>query len=71
MVLRSASWEPAHRPIKPVTIQTKLIATSAELDAITDFPDRAEPATVHALGLTDFVASVAITGPKNRPDLEA
>ena len=44
---------------------------SAEVDAITDFPDRAEPATVHALGLTDFVASVAITGPENRPDLEA
>ena len=43
----------------------------AEVDAITDFPDRAEPAEVRALGLTDFVASVAITGPENRADLEA
>ena len=42
-----------------------------EIDAISDFPERAEPAQVRALGLTDFVASVAITGPTARPDLEA
>ncbi|HHS94898.1 MAG TPA: efflux RND transporter permease subunit, partial [Rhodobacterales bacterium] len=44
---------------------------SGEIDAITDFPTRAEKAQVRALGLTDFVASVAITGLDNRPDLEA
>jgi len=41
----------------------------SEIDAITDFPERAEAATVKPLGLTDFVASVAITGPKSRSDL--
>ena len=41
----------------------------SEIDAITDFPDRAEAATVKALGTTDFVASVAITGPASRVDL--
>jgi len=48
-----------------------LAEVTAELDAITDFPARAEPAAVHAVGLTDFVASVAITGPDHRPTLEA
>ncbi|MCP5036844.1 MAG: efflux RND transporter permease subunit [Rhodobacteraceae bacterium] len=43
----------------------------SEIDAIADFPDRAETATVRPLGLTDFVASVAITGPSSRPELEA
>ena len=42
----------------------------SEVDAITDFPDRAEAATIRPLGQTDFVASVAITGPKNRTDLK-
>ncbi|MCB1339152.1 MAG: efflux RND transporter permease subunit [Maritimibacter sp.] len=48
-----------------------LAEVTAEVDAITEFPDRAEPAQVRALGLTDFVASVAITGPEDRPGLEA
>ena len=43
----------------------------SEIDAITDFPERAEMPRVKVLGLTDFVASVAITGPSSRPDLEA
>ncbi|TYB87899.1 efflux RND transporter permease subunit [Oceaniovalibus sp. ACAM 378] len=43
----------------------------SEIDAITDFPARAETARVKPLGLTDFVASVAITGPTSRPELEA
>ena len=43
----------------------------SEVDAITDFPDRAEAPRVRALGRTDFVASVAITGPASRPELEA
>ena len=42
----------------------------AEMDAITDFPDRAETARVRSLGLTDFVASVAISGPSLRPELK-
>jgi multidrug efflux pump subunit AcrB len=42
----------------------------SEIDTITDFPERAETARVKALGLTDFVASVAITGPSTRPELK-
>lgn len=40
-----------------------------EIEAISDFPERAEPALIRPLGLTDFVASVAITGPTDRTDL--
>jgi multidrug efflux pump subunit AcrB len=43
----------------------------SEIEAIDDFPDRAETPRIRPLGLTDFVASVAITGPASRPDLEA
>ena len=42
-----------------------------EIDAVTDFPDQAEEPVVRQLGRTDFVASVAITGPASRPDLKA
>lgn len=42
-----------------------------EVDAITDFPDEAEDPVVKQLGRTDFVASVALTGPVGRPDLKA
>lgn len=42
-----------------------------EIESITDFPDRAEQATIRQLGRTDFVASVAITGPKQKADLKA
>jgi HAE1 family hydrophobic/amphiphilic exporter-1 len=42
-----------------------------EIEAINDFPDTAEPPTVRQLGRTDFVASVAITGPAGRTDLKA
>ncbi|MCB1358389.1 MAG: efflux RND transporter permease subunit [Maritimibacter sp.] len=48
-----------------------LAEVTAEVDAITDFPDRAERPSVRALGLTDFVASVAVTGPDHGPTLEA
>lgn len=44
---------------------------SAEIDAISDFPDRAEAARIQPLGLTDFVASVAVTGTDSRPELRA
>lgn len=43
---------------------------TGEIEAIKDFPERAEPPRVRPLGLTDFVASVAITGPSTRPELE-
>ncbi|MCK0150052.1 efflux RND transporter permease subunit [Marivita sp. S6314] len=42
----------------------------SEIDAITDLPARAETARVRALGQTDFVASVAVTGPNRRTDLK-
>ncbi len=42
----------------------------SEIDAIADFPDRAEAARVRPLGQTDFVASIAITGPDTRTDLK-
>jgi multidrug efflux pump subunit AcrB len=42
-----------------------------EVDAITDFPDEAEEPVVKQLGRTDFVASVALTGPSSNPDLKA
>ena len=42
----------------------------SEIDAINDFPERAEAAKIRALGRTDFVASVAITGPADLIDLK-
>ncbi|MBV1903789.1 MAG: efflux RND transporter permease subunit [Marinosulfonomonas sp.] len=49
--------------------QAFVAEVKSEIDAITDFPDRADAAIVRPLGLTDFVASVAITGPQSRSDL--
>ncbi|WP_424943136.1 efflux RND transporter permease subunit [Aliiroseovarius crassostreae] len=42
----------------------------SEIDGITDLPARAETARVRALGQTDFVASIAVTGPERRTDLK-
>ncbi len=42
-----------------------------EVDAIDDFPDEVEEPVIKQLGRTDFVASVAVTGPEQRPDLKA
>lgn len=42
-----------------------------EIDAIDDFPDRAETPVIRQLGMTDFVASVAVTGPEDRRELKA
>ncbi len=44
-----------------------------EIDAITDFPDNAESPIVKQLGLTDFVAAVAVSlpEPSTVPDLKA
>lgn len=50
--------------------QTFVADVKSEIDAITDLPARAETARVRALGQTDFVASVAVTGPTNRTDLK-
>ncbi len=44
---------------------------TSEIEAISDLPDRAEPPRIRTLGQTDFVVSVAITGPENRTDLRA
>ncbi len=50
--------------------QTFVADVKSEIDAITDLPERAETARVRALGQTDFVASVAVTGPVQRTDLK-
>lgn len=42
----------------------------SEIDAITDFPERAEAVRVRPLGQIDFVASVALTGPTTRTGLK-
>ncbi len=42
-----------------------------EVEAIKDFPDSVEKPIVKQLGRTDFVASVAITGPENKAELKA
>ncbi len=42
-----------------------------EIDAIDDFPDEVEDPIVKQLGRTDFVASVAVTGADQRPELKA
>lgn len=42
-----------------------------EIDAIDSFPDEVEAPVVRQLGLTDFVAAVAIAGPDRLPDLKA
>ena len=42
----------------------------SEIEAINDFPERAEAAKIKPLGQTDFVASVAITGPESLTDLK-
>lgn len=44
---------------------------TSEIEAISDLPDRAEAPRIRTLGQTDFVVSVAITGPENRTDLDA
>jgi multidrug efflux pump subunit AcrB len=42
-----------------------------EVEAIDDFPDQAEAPIIRQLGRTDFVASLAVTGPQDRSDLKA
>ena len=43
----------------------------SEVEAIDEFPDEVETPIIKQLGRTDFVASVAITGPTNRVALKA
>ncbi|MCF6316405.1 MAG: efflux RND transporter permease subunit [Marinosulfonomonas sp.] len=50
--------------------QTFVADVKSEVDAINEFPDRAEEPRIKALGLTDFVASVSLTGPVTRTDLK-
>ncbi len=42
-----------------------------EVEAITDFPDKSEQPIIRQLGRSDFVASVAVTGPRQRAELKA
>ena len=42
-----------------------------EVEAIDNFPDQAEKPIIRQLGLVDFVAAVAVTGPMAAPDLKA
>ncbi len=42
-----------------------------EIEAVDDFPEESETPTIRQLGRTDFVASIAVTGPTKKPDLKA
>ena len=44
---------------------------TTEIEAITDFPDKAERPTTILLGRTDFVADIALTGTHNPSELKA
>ncbi|MCP5093853.1 MAG: efflux RND transporter permease subunit [Gammaproteobacteria bacterium] len=48
-----------------------LAKVKTEVDAIDDFPDKAESPVIEQLGTTEFVVSVAITGFDRRTDLKA
>ncbi|PCH66174.1 MAG: acriflavin resistance protein [Rhodobacteraceae bacterium] len=50
--------------------QSFVADVKSEIEGITEFPDRAELAQIKVRGQTDFVASVAITGPETRLDLK-
>jgi multidrug efflux pump subunit AcrB len=47
-----------------------LTEVKTEIDAIDDFPADVEAPTVRQLGQTDFVVSIAVTGPMDAPDLK-
>jgi multidrug efflux pump subunit AcrB len=47
-----------------------LTDVKTQVDAIDDFPEEVEVATVRQLGLTDFVVAIAVTGPMSVPDLK-
>ena len=51
-------------------IENFLDDVKTEVDAIDNFPDDAELPVIRQLGRTDFVASVAITGPMSVPHLK-
>lgn len=42
----------------------------SEVEAISDFPGRAEAPRIQSVGQTDFVASVSIAGPESRTELK-
>ncbi len=48
-----------------------LIDVKTEVDSIDDFPPEVEPPTVRQLGLSDFVAAIAVTGEMRVQDLKA
>ena len=51
-------------------IERFLNDVKAEVEAIDDFPDKAETPIIRQLGTTDMVLSVAVTGPMSVPDLK-
>lgn len=54
-----------------VTLDRFTADVTNAVDSITDFPENVEKPVVTQLGRTDFVASVAITGPEDRVQLKA
>jgi len=58
------------RMVEENEFQTFIADIKSEVEAITDFPDRAETPRIKAMGVTDFVASVSVTGPTSQTDLK-
>ena len=67
---RESSARAVVRMVEGGDFQTFVADIKSEIDGISDFPERAEEATIKPRGLTDFVASVAITGPESLTDLK-
>jgi len=66
---REGSARAVVQMVEGTDFQTFNADIKSEIEAISDFPARAEAAKIKPLGRTDFVASVAITGPENLTDL--
>ncbi|MDQ7069600.1 MAG: efflux RND transporter permease subunit [Rhodobacterales bacterium] len=58
------------RMVEGNDFQTFVADVKSEVEAISDFPDRSETVRIKPMGLTEFVASVSISGPANRTDLK-
>lgn len=48
-----------------------LTEIKTEIEAIDNFPAEAEDPTIRQIGLIDFVAAIAVTGPMSAPDLKS
>lgn len=58
------------RLVEGVDIDEFLSDVKSEVEAINDFPDKAEQPIIKTLGRTDFVASVAVSGIEDRSQLK-